>query len=658
MLIFKFSLYAIKARKLKILVFVTLCISFRSFGQLEVVSIYHDVDSHNKQQANARTATLTPMALPFWDDFSFNNSLYWPSDTLWENSKSVWVNSGTGINPPTINVATFDGYDSLGRPYILTDVLAKGVADIMTSRTLLLGDVQQANRSSVFLSFFYQYSGNGDAPEPGDIFSLYFKNNIGQWEQVWSIDNSKPLSKTEFKEIIIPITDPKFFHNNFQFRFQSFGRLSGPYDVWNLDYVYLSSGKNQYAPIYQDHPDRAVSTTLTSLFKDYWAMPLTHFFSSPYPTNEVAPVVVLNNLRKDQTPTQGGQPVRFNSLVTIYSKSVGASTTSPLNNNRPVIGNLYYNDPKNIALDNDPLPDLTSYSTEKDSLNIKLDFSLTSSDNIKKISTTVGDFDTVAYKGINFKLNDITSSQNILATHYAYDDGVAEYGAKIVGKGTQLAYQFDMKATNSDIIIAVDIYFPRFGDDSNQTIQLFIAKALTGNISDYLYQQDLIVQRHNRNDKYKFWRIEIPAGVIVKDKFYVGWKLNSDAFIPVGLDASNDSGSKIFYKTLNSDSWVQNTNIKGSLMIRPRFGKPQNVTTSILDDKEISLYPNPTKGIFYLPADAEQIQLVDLAGKEVQFDLFNQIDSKQITISNPITGLFLVRYFTNKWITQKVMVLP
>ena len=62
-----------------------------------------------------------------------------------------------------------------------------------------------------------------------------------------------------------------------------------------------------------------------------------------------------------------------------------------------------------------------------------------------------------------------------------------------------------MKTTNSDTIVAVDIYFPRFGDDSNQTIQLLIAKELTGKASDYLYQQDLIVQRHNRNDKYKFW---------------------------------------------------------------------------------------------------------------------------------------------------------
>ncbi len=656
MLNFKFSLRAIKTGKLKILVFVILCISFRSFGQLEVVSIYRDIDSKT-QQTNARTATLTPMALPFWDDFSFNNSPYWPNATLWENSNSVWVNSGSGINPPTINVATFDGYDSLGKPYA-TDALAKGVADKMTSRTLLLGDIPAANRNAVFISFFYQYAGNGDAPEPGDIFSLYFKNNGGQWEQVWSIDNSTPLSKTEFKEIKIPIRDTKFFHNNFQFRFQSFGRLSGPFDVWNLDYVYVSNGKSQYAPVYEDHPDRAVSTPLTSLFKDYWAMPLSHFFSIPYPVNQVNPITILNNLRQDQTPVQGGQPARFTTTVTIYSKNIGTSSTAFLNNNRPVIGNLYFNDPKTILLNSDPLPDLTSFSSEKDSLNIKIDFLLISNDNLKKRKENgndVGDFDTLTYKGIDFRLNDITSSQNILANYYAYDDGVAEYGAKIVGKGTQLAYEFDMKTTSSDTIVAVDIYFPRFGDDSNQTIQLFLAKSLTGGVSDYLYQQDFIVQRNTRN---KFWRLKIPSGIIVKDKFYVGWKLNSEAIIPVGLDASNDSGSKIFYKNPNSDTWVQNTNIKGSLMIRPRFGKPQNVTTNILGAKEIFLYPNPTNGTFYLPADAEQIQLVDLTGKEFNFNLQHQLDSKQITMSNPVMGVFLVRYFTNQWITQKIMVLP
>ena len=252
-------------------------ISIGSYAQLEIVPI--DRFHSSIENKNARTASLTPIALPFWDDFSVNISKnYYPNNQLWENSESIWVNSGVGINPPSLNVATFDGYDSLGKPYSLNAILAKGFADKLTSAPLKLGDVASSERASVYISFFYQFTGNGDPPEPGDALSLWFKNNKGQWSVAWSIENNGNLKPDQFIQIILPISGDEFFHNDFQFRFQNFGRLSGPYDTWNIDYLYVNKGRTSSD---NSFPDRSITTLLTTLFGGYFSVPYRHLFLNP-----------------------------------------------------------------------------------------------------------------------------------------------------------------------------------------------------------------------------------------------------------------------------------------------------------------------------------------------------------------------------------------
>jgi hypothetical protein len=640
--------------------------SFSSYAQIELVPIYRDSPS-GKQNKLARTASLPALPLPFWDDFSFHLSKkYYPNDTLWEDSESVWVNSGMGIHPPSLNVATFDGYDYLGKPYSTTDLLAKGTADKLTSRALKLGDAL-AFKPSVFISFFYQFTGNGDRPELGDILSLLFKDGTNQWKQVWQVENNGTLKPDEFVQVILPISDNVYFHNDFQFRFQNFGRLSGPYDTWNVDYVYVSSGKQQYDPAYKDFPDRVIVGPLTSLFGNYTSMPVKHFFSDSAHVL-TPPTLVLNNRRADQN-TIVGQPVGFASKATIFSKKMGTVSMvledSLSKNAKPVVFNTTTLVPLNV------LPDLSIYKSETDSLAIVLDIKLNSGDNDKKRKEIAldslgnvildafgnpkkkdkGDYDTIVYKGIDFRHNDVVRDTFSISSYYAYDDGVAEYGAKITGSGTQLAYQFDMKTTQRDTIVAVDLYFPRFGDESNQTVQLQIMNALTTNEPDY--KQIITIQRNNRN---VFWRVPIPIGVPVQGKFYVGWKLNSSAVIPIGLDHNTDSGDKMFVNA--TGTWEQNTTLKGSLMMRPVFGKPQDPTTRTTDVEAARPYPNPTKGTFFLPAAAQQIQLYDLAGRAVIFEWTDQFDKKEIVIDNPATGLYLVRYFDRAWRTEKIMVRP
>ncbi len=622
---------------------------------------------------NARTsAALTPMLLPFWDDFSLNkfdgqrNTAY-PNDTLWEYSQRVWVNDHMGINPPSIYVATFDGYDSLGKPYAKNDILAKGFADRLTSRPLRTDLVAQANRNNVFINFFYQIQGNGELPDVGDVLYLYFKDKDGIWNEVWRIENDGKLDKTKFVEVKIPITDPKYFHNKFQFRFQNFGRISGPYDTWNVDYVYVSNGSLLYQPPkpielpYKDFPDRAISASASSLFVDFQSIPVKHFRLSPASLTQ-KPHFTITNQRKDQIfnrQNPSSQGFGYSSSVKITRTVFNGSNIQniQLTSNEKTDKILFYKEPLVFEVTSLPTTELNSIDTAVRKMVFDFKFSIVPGDNTPKKfdgSQDDGDFDTVAYKRIDFRRNDTTRATYILDDYYAYDDGTAEYGARINGIGTQLAYEFNLKTPDPDILIAFDYYFPPFGDESTQSVQFHVLGALTGQETDYLYRRNTQIKRSTNN---VFVRENLASPVIVQGKFYIGWRLLSNALIPVGLDRSFDSGSKMFFNS--SGDWIQNKDLKGSLMIRPVFIRKGQAPppVAVADEPVAALYPNPNTGIFYLPIAAEQISIVDVTGRQVSTSVEEDQEQKKVSADIPM-GIYVVRYFDGKWRSTKMLVKP
>jgi hypothetical protein len=178
--------------------------SIECFGQLEIVPILRSLPP-NSTNKSARTTGVNPLPLPFWDDFSVGISKgYYPNEKFWVKSESVWVNSGTGINPPSLNVATFDGYDATGKPHSV-NLLDKGLADSLTSQPLKLNDVARPIEVPIFISFYYQATGNGEAPDGGDVLSLLFKDNKGKWNEVWNSDENKNLDPNKFTKKILPV---------------------------------------------------------------------------------------------------------------------------------------------------------------------------------------------------------------------------------------------------------------------------------------------------------------------------------------------------------------------------------------------------------------------------------------------------------------------
>jgi Secretion system C-terminal sorting domain len=145
-----------------------------------------------------------------------------------------------------------------------------------------------------------------------------------------------------------------------------------------------------------------------------------------------------------------------------------------------------------------------------------------------------------------------------------------------------------------------------------------------------------------------------PAGV--KGQFYVGWEQTSSAVIAVGLDKNTDSGDRI-YSNING-TWQQNVALKGSLMIRPVFGKGNGgPITEIEKNQSLSVYPNPSHGIFYTSAFVEDAILYDLSGRKVAIDVERSPESTKITLHNSAAGLYVLRCFqNNRWVNTKVIV--
>jgi len=626
--------------KYGLLIFGSLLIASTSIAQLHIFPLGHS--SGGKAITSNRTKAVDPLKLPFWDDFSFSELTYSPSEKLWQSGSTVWVNDGIGINPPSLKVATFDGLDAKGKPYSVNDVLAKGRADSLVSNPIQLDLVPGPQRNTVYLSFYYQFRGNGEPPDAGDQLLLYFKTTTA-WEKVLTVENDGSFQRDVFYQVFVQVNGDRFFHDQFQFRFQNFGRLSGPYDTWNLDYIYLNSGRSATDNSY---PDRTQSAPLTSLFNDYRAMPYQHFLKDPA-ANLIPPGFTIYNLRVDNN-----QPLNYFSYDSIIAyKDKVISYSSHVLDNAKTIGNALLGlERRTVQMAT--LPDISNFDNTADSIKIRLKLGLSTKDNV--LPADAGDYDPFKYSPIDFRLNDTTRAEFVLSNYYAYDDGAGEYGAGLNQPGAQLAYLFQMKTTEPDTLIGVDMYFPKFGDETSQVIQLLVFGDNAGFPGSILYSESINLQRSGLD---KFWRHAFTNEVGVKGSFYLGWKQSSSAVIALGFDKNTDSGNKIYFNT--NGAWEKNTSEKGSLMIRPIFGESAvNDTNTGLEDVAISVmaYPNPNSGTFYLPKKIEALAVVDITGRNIEFNKSMDGNLQKIEMPNT-SGIYILRVFEGgKWSSQKIMV--
>jgi hypothetical protein len=575
----------------------------------------------------------------------------YPVDSLWIDNYTVWINNGLAIDPPSINVATFDGLDSAFLPYS-DQILTNGVRDSLVSQAIKLGEpgVTIAERDGVYLSFLYQWQGNGEAPDSQDYLEVEFKNNLGTWESVMKIFPKPSFDRTLFYDTLVKVNGERFFHDFFQFRFRNFGRLSGPYDTWNVDFVYMNKNRTIDDT---DFPDQAISTTLDGLFSPYQAIPYHHLLNG----STIGPPMfrVSNNLDEFTDLTylteatfvnyKGGNP--FETFV----PNLGGTDTSAINDDGS--GIIFPLQKRTVTLEYVPdAGDATQFDPDADSVSVSLKVKLFTGDTFDpKTGDFANDYD-LNYKPIDFRVNDTLRVTYFLNDYYAYDDGVADYAAGLTQPGNRAAVSFELFSPVPDTLVGIDIYVPDYGLTSNLTSDFFVYGDNNGKPGAVLYTiPSYAVKKRGLN---KFQRIRILEPFLVDERFYVGWKAPVGPTLKIGLDVNNNSGDKVFVNT--NGTWTENTSVEGSLMIRPVFGSGQIVTAIENENLPVNIFPNPNPGAFYVTGDFDSVELISVTGQVVPSRTEQLEDRHLIELIYPAPGLYLLKLSRGDTVTTKKII--
>ena len=580
------------------------------------------------------------LSLPFMDDFSYDGP--YPDKQNWLD-KNVFVNNTMAINPVSVGVATFDGLNSSGAPrggsFGSSDVLTSAYLDLSTG-------------SNVFLSFYIQPQGLGDAPTLADssgTLILEFKNNLGEWVEIETY-NGHNQSNNEFTFDAHPISLSQYKYDGFQFRFRNLSKKTGNIDHWHLDYVRVLENSS---PIY---PDIAFTQIPNSILKNYTSMPWWQFQSDELQSSDIYSEVQLYNhfdATLEIVPGPGQEhiieeiisatPVANDQLLDGAQSNVltGSNTT-----NSTQVANGYTS--MQTGLNN--FPNFTY-----------LEFDRTFT--YPKLSEEPSTVPAVLR-------NNTVTRKIIFDNYFSYDDNTAETGIEASKKNTQIAVKFH--ANVADTLKAVQIHFPHIV--VNTATQLFNLKVWIGELDDEpeyvgLLQKPLYIDSFtdSLNGFTTYVLIDAITGertplAIPAGDFYIGWQQVSDCAIfeciAIGNDKNNPSGMEnVFVDGTGGGVWdpVLNLNpsLEGSLMIRAVVGagEPQQSsnTEDLVNQSRFSIFPNPSNGLI-------NIKITDGEYHQFSYAVFNAVGQMmqegqlvpQIDLNKLQNGIYFVKLLNNK----------
>jgi hypothetical protein len=535
--------------------------------------------------------------LPFFDDFSGKNP--YPDPAKWTDD-NVFINNTLSKNQPTQGIATFDALDDGGRLYETASEYSFR-ADELTSQPVNLNFLPDDN---IWMSFFVEQGGLGDAPEVNDSLTLqFFAPEESKWYPVWRAGGT---GDTVFKQVMIRISDPRFLKTGFRFRFANYATLSannndpgmtGNCDQWNIDYLLIDRNRSEGDTVYNDV---AITLPVRSALKNHEAMPWKQY--REVELQEMGSSILIHYRNNDtiiRNVTRNFE-IRdvYNNTVS-YQFSAGAANAGPLEDIAYNAGLVYsFSSPGNDSA----LFRITSV--------LKTD-----------------EFDP--------KQNDTMVYYQVFGNYFAFDDGSSEAGYGINGLGSRNAmFAYRFTSYLEDTLRAVKICFnDSYTDANKRAFDLMVWDDNNGYPGNIIYTlEEVMVEQGDMVNGFYTYRL--PDAVPLNGTFYVGWRQRSETFLNAGLDVNTPHEGRQFY-WLNGQ-W-QGSQIGGSVMIRPLVGGPLRITG--IDDNnhnnstELKIWPNPSSG--YINIEAEDLILrgdasvsfIDISGKTVKKCILeNRID--------------------------------
>ena len=524
--------------------------------------------------------------LPFFDDFSYDGPR--PDASLWIED-DVFVNDAYGVRAPSYGVATFDGLDGGGQAY------GTGVVDVDQLTTAPI-DLSEVGAGPLFLKYYIQTGGRGQAPEEEDTFFTQFRKADGTWVNVNALSGSRTSnSDTVFRFNAFPIEGPDFRHADFQVRFKMRANAAGSFDEWNLDYVRIEQAIDSTAAF----RDIALSARPPSPLTPYTRVPYSQFAGNPDLLREELPVELWNHfpatnniLRSEVVVTDafGIELLRAGLLTGAqfnlppgYSRVINPIPPAPLADYRAA----------------------AAVASREQTESLDLRYVIGNDQEQSRLTGVLR--------------NDTASRSVAIRNEFAYDDGSAETGLRNGAIGDRLVVRYEL--SREDTLRALRFAFPRLSDEDGNR-QLINLHVYIGPLGDPDrapdYKRELVrpyfpSDVRDTLEAYTTYRLQDEAGepldlVVPAGEFYVGLQQASSVpkAIRVGVDVANDNGEQIFAEY--GQGWQQFQvdvlrSFRGSLMVRPVFSDEFPQDSSPVSEAALStlrVYPNPSRGVFRL----------------------------------------------------------
>ncbi len=650
------------------------------------------------EQAPVRRSVAEARFLPFFDDFS-RSSLY-PDSTKWTDN-SVLVNDGFTLCPPNRNGATFDVLDANGKVYSYA-ISNAFVAEYLTSVRIRLDSIMEPEpraltpADSIYLSFYYQPQGNGNAPETQDSLVLQFGTTTEHQEflfldyqnvsiadiffemqvdtlfpgdTVWSFAGCQPGLYTIITDTLTPSVQ---------------GEIALPCDsvfttVTDTTWYHIWSVAGQKLETFMEENDGQYFKQVMIPIRDLKYFRNDFYFrfynyasivSSSLPANRSNEDnwnidFVYLNINRSSADTDypmltfsGRRPSFFNRYQSIPYRQYRVNPNAALRENLELdIANLDGIDHEvNYYYKVQQIGGSQQYERHLDPVAIhpykQSGYLQCPEYGESPACPYVGElfalnmwYDSVSYL-ISHYISDLSATPSLadsmvyrigMYNYYAYDDGTPELGFGVRPAGGQFAVRFDL--ADYDTIQGVQLLFNHtLNDANNKYFDIVVWKDENGKPGEEIYR--FANQRPQWQDQmYRFSYYKFDKTVAVAGAFYIGIEQRSDDLINIGFDASIDNRD---YNFINTNGSWQNSSAHGSLMIRPVVGPSYFIGLEEQESQNaLRLYPNPVRNTLHLESDINDgvVSIFDLMGRMVYQGAYQQ----EISVGELNDGLYFIR---------------
>lgn len=381
--------------------------------------------------------------------------------------------------------------------------------------------------------------------------------------------------------------------------------------------------------------DVAARRPLTSLLKNYWAMPLKHYQSdSASAKADIVLADVYNNYTVKNTLTRNFTVINTKTKRPYFNNSVDMGGSIDIQR----LSGFEYK----IALG--PL----NLRNEKKEVILESRFNVITSN-------------TEDPPGVNLLINDTITAITTLSNYFAYDDGSAEAGVQINQKQARAVVRF--VSPKADTLKAVSVCIVPFGSDiTGQSFNIQVWSEKNGKPDSLVLLASRAVAAKYSPDRNGFVEFRIPnetSGVAVPKVFYIGWQQVNEPYLAIGYDKNSQLGNNHIFFNLGNE-WVQQKSLKGSIMIRPVMGgevKEIVLGTEPTLAGQYHFFPNPAQNtIFWKDKPFKRIDVYSVQGMKLKTVLPAHGD-RSISVEDLTNGIYLLNATDGKQnFVQKMLI--